>query len=137
MIGSSLLYKLVVTINALHVTAASLIMLPPLPMANTSKMLSRESKLKFPKPLSTCVSNTIENKALVREILIKCSLVGTFKVSGVFPLSAGQAYCVPNGILENTKECSCSNSAANLEKMDALSDGKPMVMNSTCRMLIK
>ncbi|CAO0790875.1 unnamed protein product [Mucor circinelloides] len=50
------------------------------------------------------------------------NLLGTFKVSGVFPLSAGQAYCVPNGILENKSECSCSSSAENLAKMDALSD---------------
>ncbi|KAF1799439.1 hypothetical protein V8B55DRAFT_1579453, partial [Mucor lusitanicus] len=50
------------------------------------------------------------------------NLLGTFKVSGVFPLSAGQAYCKPNGILENKKECSCSSSAENLAKMDALSD---------------
>jgi hypothetical protein len=49
--------------------------------------------------------------------------VGTFKVSGVFPLSAGQSYCVPNGLLENLGECSCSSSAANLAKMDAVSDG--------------
>lgn len=73
----------------------------------------------------------------MREILIECSLVGTFKVSGVFPLSAGQAYCKPNGILENTKECSCSSSAANLEKMDALSDGKSLVMNYMYQKLIK
>lgn len=39
-------------------------------------------------------------------------------------MSAGQAYCVPNGILENTSECSCSSSPENLAKMDALSDGK-------------
>ncbi|GAN07733.1 phospholipase a2 [Mucor ambiguus] len=50
------------------------------------------------------------------------NLLGTFKVSGVFPLSAGQAYCVPNGILGNKNECSCSSSAENLAKMDALSD---------------
>ncbi|KAI8876826.1 hypothetical protein K501DRAFT_199541 [Backusella circina FSU 941] len=50
------------------------------------------------------------------------NLLGTFKVSGVFPLSAGQSYCVPNGILENKKECECSSSAENLASMDALSD---------------
>lgn len=70
-------------------------------------------------------------------ILIKCLLVGTFKVSGVFPLSAGQAYCKPNGILENKKECSCSSSAENLAKMDALSDGKCMGIVFDYCLLIK
>lgn len=60
-------------------------------------------------------------------------IVGTFKVSGVFPLSAGQAYCVPNGFLENTKECSCSSSAENMAKMDALSDG---ILNVNARMIV-
>lgn len=69
--------------------------------------------------------------------LTKCSVVGTFKVSGVFPLSAGQAYCVPNGILENKSECSCSSSAENLAKMDALSDGRSLIVKSVYWMLIK
>lgn len=52
-------------------------------------------------------------------------LVGSFKVSGVFPLTAGQTkYCKPNGILENKIECSCSGSADKLASMDAVSDGK-------------
>ncbi|KAI9477877.1 MAG: hypothetical protein EXX96DRAFT_229104 [Benjaminiella poitrasii] len=59
-------------------------------------------------------------KAEIPKVVV--NLLGTFKVSGVFPLSAGQSYCVPNGILENTSECSCSGSAADLAKMDALSD---------------
>jgi phospholipase B1 len=49
--------------------------------------------------------------------------VGTFKVSGVFPLSEGQSYCVPNGLLENDMECSCSSSPENMAKMDSYSDG--------------
>lgn len=48
--------------------------------------------------------------------------VGSFKVSGVFPLSAGNSYCKPNGFLFNTEECSCSSSPENLAKMDALAD---------------
>lgn len=64
-------------------------------------------------------------------IIFNPKLVGTFKVSGVFPLSAGQAYCVPNGILENTGECSCSSSPENLAKMDALSDGKYYKLKSS------
>ncbi|KAI8984114.1 hypothetical protein BDF20DRAFT_816011 [Mycotypha africana] len=49
------------------------------------------------------------------------NLLGTFKVSGVFPLTAGQAYCVPNGFLQNTGECSCS-AGKNWATMDVLSD---------------
>lgn len=49
--------------------------------------------------------------------------MGTFKVSGLFPLSdKNKSYCLKNGIFENKKECACSNSAANMAKMDALSD---------------
>ncbi|CAO3686249.1 hypothetical protein CU097_013354 [Rhizopus azygosporus] len=52
------------------------------------------------------------------------NLLGTFKVSGVFPLTAGQTqYCKPNGLLENKLECGCSSSADNLASMDAVSDG--------------
>ncbi|CEG64872.1 hypothetical protein RMATCC62417_01772 [Rhizopus microsporus] len=52
------------------------------------------------------------------------NLLGSFKVSGVFPLTAGQTkYCKPNGILENKIECSCSGSADKLASMDAVSDG--------------
>ncbi|KAI7892132.1 uncharacterized protein EV154DRAFT_505727 [Mucor mucedo] len=51
------------------------------------------------------------------------NLLGTFKVSGIFPLSAkNKSYCVKNGILENNKECACSGSTANMTKMDDLSD---------------
>ncbi|KAG2210295.1 hypothetical protein INT47_003280 [Mucor saturninus] len=60
-------------------------------------------------------------KAEIPKVVI--NLLGTFKVSGVFPLSANNAdYCIKNGLLENTKECSCSGSAADLTKMDNLSD---------------
>lgn len=48
--------------------------------------------------------------------------VGSFKVSGVFPLSANNPYCKPNNFLFNTEECSCSGSAADLAKMDALAE---------------
>ncbi|KAI8875872.1 hypothetical protein K501DRAFT_201698 [Backusella circina FSU 941] len=58
------------------------------------------------------------------------NLFGTFKVSGVFPLTAGQSYCVPNGFLQNTIECSCSSSAENLAKMDALSDAYNVKLQS-------
>ncbi|CAO3625929.1 unnamed protein product [Mucor hiemalis] len=51
------------------------------------------------------------------------NLIGTFKVSGVFPLAdADQSYCVPNGILENRLRCSCANSIENMAAMDAVSD---------------
>lgn len=55
-------------------------------------------------------------------------IVATFKVSKVFTLSAGQAYCVPNGFFDNTNECACFRSADNLAKMDALSDGELEVL---------
>lgn len=66
----------------------------------------------------------MQNKLLkhILNLLLIPFIVGTFKVSGVFPLSAGQAYCKPNGIISNVKECSCSSSVENLAKMDALSD---------------
>ncbi|KAI8973654.1 hypothetical protein BDF20DRAFT_837576 [Mycotypha africana] len=57
------------------------------------------------------------------------NLIGTFKVSGVFPLSAGQSYCVPNGLLQNIGECSCSASN-NWAKMDALSDAYNVQLQS-------
>lgn len=69
------------------------------------------------------ISISITRIYLIIIVLLQCT-VGTFKVSGVFPLSAGQSYCVPNGLLENKNECGCSSSAANLAKMDAVSDGK-------------
>ncbi|KAI8087473.1 hypothetical protein BDF21DRAFT_486033 [Thamnidium elegans] len=50
------------------------------------------------------------------------NLLGTFKVSGVFPLTDGDPYCVPNGILENEGECACADSPENLAKMDTISD---------------
>ncbi|KAI9259803.1 SGNH hydrolase-type esterase domain-containing protein [Helicostylum pulchrum] len=50
------------------------------------------------------------------------NLLGTFKVSGVFPLTEGNPYCVPNGILDNEMECACANSPENLAKMDTISD---------------
>ncbi|CAO0790873.1 unnamed protein product [Mucor circinelloides] len=56
------------------------------------------------------------------------NLFATFKVSKVFTLSAGQAYCVPNGFFDNTNECACFRSADNLAKMDALSDGELEVL---------
>ncbi|KAI8888184.1 hypothetical protein K501DRAFT_173727 [Backusella circina FSU 941] len=52
------------------------------------------------------------------------NLLGTFKVSGVFPLTNGREdYCalINGGV--NEFECSCASSAENLAKMDALSDG--------------
>lgn len=51
-------------------------------------------------------------------------LVGVSKVSAVFPLSAGQAYCRPiNGFILNQQECSCSGSPKDWAKMDKLSEG--------------
>ncbi|KAI9478661.1 MAG: hypothetical protein EXX96DRAFT_571769 [Benjaminiella poitrasii] len=59
-------------------------------------------------------------KAEVPKVIV--NLFGTFKVSGVYPLTNGQAYCVPNGFLKNTDECQCFSSAENMAKMDAISD---------------
>ncbi|KAL9539613.1 hypothetical protein MBANPS3_010164 [Mucor bainieri] len=50
------------------------------------------------------------------------SLFASSKVSRIFSLTAGQAYCVPNGHFSNVDECPCFASAENLAKMDALSD---------------
>lgn len=52
--------------------------------------------------------------------------MGTFKVSGVFPLSANNSYCKPNNLLYNLNECSCSGSQANWTIMDNLSDGNTL-----------
>ncbi|KAI8971232.1 hypothetical protein BDB01DRAFT_811815 [Pilobolus umbonatus] len=46
------------------------------------------------------------------------NLVSNFRVSQVFPLSANNPYCVPNGLIENTLSCSCHNTKENLETMD-------------------
>jgi phospholipase B1 len=69
--------------------------------------------------------------------LLTCKfVVGTFKVSAVFPLTAGQSYCVPNGFIQNTGECSCSSSAENLAKMDTLSDGNITCINICLQTLV-
>lgn len=44
-------------------------------------------------------------------------------MSGVFPLTSGNPYCIPNGILDNEGECGCSSSPENLAKMDKISEG--------------
>ncbi|KAI7897006.1 uncharacterized protein EV154DRAFT_475801 [Mucor mucedo] len=52
------------------------------------------------------------------------NLMGSFKVSGVFPLSGKNTdYCVKNGILDNEKECVCSGSSEKLEAMDRVQEG--------------
>lgn len=50
-------------------------------------------------------------------------VVGTFKVSKVFRLTANKHdYCPPNGLLENDVECVCGKTEEGLKAMDIASD---------------
>lgn len=56
------------------------------------------------------------------------NLIGTFKVSRVFPVTEGKDYCLKSATnATNTKAfdlCSCSTAPDGFSKMDQLSDGK-------------
>jgi hypothetical protein len=67
-------------------------------------------------------------QASIPRVLV--NLIGTFRVSEVFPLSAGQAYCRPvnndTNTIGNRHECSCGAFPGGLEKMDNLTAGNKL-----------
>ncbi|CAO3671917.1 unnamed protein product [Rhizopus stolonifer] len=52
------------------------------------------------------------------------NLIGTFNVSQIFPVTAGQSYCRPQNndtsTIGNRRECTCGSAPGGLEKMDNL-----------------
>ncbi|KAI9279302.1 hypothetical protein BY458DRAFT_431822 [Sporodiniella umbellata] len=73
----------------------------------------------FGKNVENAVERIIAN---VPKVLI--NLIGTFRVSQIFPVTAGQAYCRPknndSSTIGNRRECTCGSAPGGLEKMDNL-----------------
>lgn len=80
-----------------------------------------------PEKYGAYVEAAIERiRANISKVLI--NLIGTFKVSHVFPVTEGKNYCLRSTKnATNTRAfdlCSCSTAPDGLAKMDQLSDGR-------------